>query len=235
MIDSTRSRASTNYFESRTQAGDILADIMQKYKYEDTIVLALSSGGVLVGAEIARKLHSLIALLLTKDIYLPDGQTVIGVMDELGGFIYDNSFSSGQIEELYTEYRGSIEMAKMQALHEMHVALGQGGIISPDYFRNRIVIVVNDGALNGMAFNMAYSFLKTIAVKKIIMVTPIASVSAVDRMHVIADEINCLSVTENPFEVDHYYDDNKLPDQDEVIDILNDIILLWQQPATDRS
>lgn len=226
---------STNYFKSRSQAGVLLSDILQKYKYEDTAVLALSAGGVVVGAEIARRLHSLIAILLTKDIYLPDGQTIVGVINEMGGFIYNDSFSSGEIEELYTEYRGSIEIAKIQALHELHVILGQGGIISADYFRNRIVIVVNDGALNGMAFSMAYAFLKTIAVKKIIMVTPIASVAAVDRMHVIADEINCLSVTENPFEINHYYEDNSIPDQKQIIAILNDIILKWQQPQVNTA
>ncbi len=217
----------SNYFTDRTQAGKLIADRLEKYRYDDTIVLSLSQGGILVGAEIARQLHSLISILMVKDVLLPDGRTVIGTMNEIGGFVYNNSFSAGEIEELTMEYRGSIEQAKTQALHELHIALGQGGEISPDYFRYRTVIVVTDGALNGSAFDMAYDFLKRIAVKKVIMATAIASVQAIDRMHILADELVCLNPVEFIEDIDHYFTNNDMPDNRQVINILNDIILTW--------
>ncbi len=225
-------RQATNYFANRSEAGKILAQKLQKYRYEDTIVLALSEGAVLVGAEIARELHSLITMLLTKDVYLPDGRTLVGVIDEVGGFVYNNAFSTGEIEELESEYRSNIEFAKMQAMHELHVALGQGGLISTDYFRNRVVIVVADGTLNGMAFEMAYDYLKGIHTGKIIMATPIAGVPAVDRMHILADELICLTATDSVFDVDHYYDDNKKLSHQDTVKILNNVILDWQKTAT---
>lgn len=225
-------RKATNYFQSRTEAGMILAERLQNYRYENTIVLALSEGAVVVGAEIASQLHSLIAMLLTKDVYLPDGRTLIGVVNEIGGFVYNNAFSTGEIEELESEYRGNIEFAKMQAMHELHVALGQGGLVSANYFRNRVVIVVTDGTLNGMAFDMANDYLKGIKTKKVIMVAPIASVPAVDRMHILADELHCLSVTDSVFDVNHYYENNDLPPHNDILEILNDIVLDWQKPAT---
>ena len=222
--------AAIRYFKSRVQAGDLLAQKLLKYRYEDTIVLAISDGGVLVGAEIARYLNSLIAILLTKDVYLPDGRTLVGVINEIGGFVYNNAFSTGEIEELESEYRNNIEFAKMEAMHQMHVALGQGGIISSNYFKNRVVIVVTDGTLNGMAFDMASDFLKGIKVKKVVMATPIAGIPAIDRMHILADEIFCLSATDAIFEVEHYYDDNNLPNRSQIIKILNDIVLQWHRP-----
>lgn len=218
----------TNYFKSRAHAGQLLAEKLGKYRYEDTIVLALNEGGVVVGAEIARNLHALIAMLLTKDVYLPDGRTLVGVVNELGGFVYNDAFSSGEIEEFESEYRENIAQAKFQALHELHVALGQGGLMSKEYFRNRIVIVVSDNAFNGLSFDIAYDFLKTVKCQKVIMVAPIATVQAVDRMHVISDEIDCLSVTEFPFDVNHYFDDAEIPDHKEIIKTLNNIILEWQ-------
>lgn len=219
----------TNYFKDRTEAGAIIASKLINYRYEDTIVLSLSEGGVLVGAEIAKNLHSLIALLLVKDIYLPDGQTVIGSVNEVGGFVYNNAFSAGELEELDGEYRNFIDQARMQAIHELHVALGQGGEISADYFRNRNVIVVTDGALNGTSFDMAYDYLKKIAIRKLVIVTPIASVEAVDRMHLLADELVCLSVVESVYSLDHYYDKNILPTREEILEILNQIIINWNQ------
>lgn len=219
----------TNYFASRLEAGTILAQKLQQYRYEDTIVLSLSEGGVLVGAVIASNIHALIAMLLTKDVYLPDGRTLVGVVNEVGGFVYNNAFSTGEIEELESEYRGNIEFAKSQALHELHVALGQGGLISTEYFRNRVVIVVADGTLNGMAFEMAYDYLKAVHTKKVIMVAPIASVKAVDRMHLLADELHCLNAVNTVFDIDHYYEDNTMPTHDQTLSILNNVILNWKQ------
>ncbi|MCA9344994.1 hypothetical protein KC871_00030 [Candidatus Saccharibacteria bacterium] len=218
---------SYNYFQSRAQAGAIIAQYAQKYRYEDTIVLALSPGAVLVGAELARNLHSLIAMLLTKDIYLPDGRTMVGIINEQGGFIHNNSFSTGEIEEFESEYRNHIEQAKRESIHNMHVVLGQGGEISPSYFRNRVVIAVTDGALSGTSFDMVYDFLKAIHYKKLVMATPVASVDAVDKMHVLADDLICLSAKENLFDINHYYEDNTLPDKQQTLQLLNDIILQW--------
>lgn len=218
---------SYNYFASRAQAGAVLAQFAQKYRYEDTIVLALSHGGVLVGAELARNLHSLIAMLLTRDIFLPDGRTLVGVINELGGFVHNNAFSTGEMEEFEQEYRNYIEFAKMEAIHNLHLAIGQGGEISPSYFRNRVVIAVTDGAMNGTSFDMAYDFLKAIHYKKLVLATPVASIEAIDKMHILADDLICLSAKNNPFEVDHYYEDNELPDKNGTISLLNEIILQW--------
>lgn len=218
-----------NYFASRMQAGELIADKLINYRDDNTIVLALSRGGLLVGSKIAESLHSLITMLLTKDIYLPDGRTIVGVVNELGGFVYNNAFSTGEIEELEQEYHGHIEMAKMQALHDLHIALGKGGEISFNYFRNRTVIVTAEAALNGMSFVMAYNFLKQVKTKKVIMVTPVASVAAVDQMHIYADELVCLSVTDAPFEADHYYENNDIPNPEQTQQIMNNIISQWQK------
>jgi len=221
----------TLYYQSRSQAGIELAKKLEKYKCESTTVLALSKGGVLVGVEIAKALHSSIAMLLTKDVYLPDGRTIVGVINEVGGYVYNNYFSACEMEEFESEYRGYLEQAKRQALHEIHVALGKGGILSPQYFRNHTIIVVVDASFNGMAFDMAYDYLKKIHYKKLVMVSPIASIKAIDKMHIIADEIICLSVTDDIFDADHYFVDNKMPEQNEITDILNNTILDWQNPG----
>jgi predicted phosphoribosyltransferase len=221
---------STHYFVNRKQAGLMIASrLFDKYRFEDTIVLALSAGAVLVGAEIAKSLHSLIAILMVKDIYLPDGKTIIGTINANGGFVYNNNFSAGEIEEFDSEYRGFIEESKRVAFHELNVALGQGGEINENYFRHRVVIVVSDGALNGTAFDMAYDYLKKIAIKKLVMVTPLASVQAIDRMHILADELICLNPVETVLEVNHYYNDNAMPTNQETVEILNNIIINWNQ------
>ena len=57
------------YFESRSQAGAILADqVLEKYRYENCAVVAIGEGGVLVGEQIAVKLHCVLMMLLSEGI-----------------------------------------------------------------------------------------------------------------------------------------------------------------------
>lgn len=60
------------------------------------------------------------------------------------------------------------------------------------------------------------------------MVTPFASVQAVDQMHILADEIICLNVLEDIISIDHYYDDNRLPPHEKIVQIIEDVILHWK-------
>jgi predicted phosphoribosyltransferase len=65
-------------------------------------------------------------------------------------------------------------------------------------------------------------------VKKLIIATPIASVRAVDRMHIACDEIYCLSVVEDYISTDHYYDRQDIPEHDEIMSMLKNLIEMWQ-------
>jgi putative phosphoribosyl transferase len=59
-------------------------------------------------------------------------------------------------------------------------------------------------------------------------VTPVASVEAVDRMHVLADELHVLNVVENYIDTNHYYDTNEVPERDVIIHAINNVILHWK-------
>lgn len=218
-----------HYFPSRQAAGDLIADeLEQNYRYEDCAVLALGDGAVVVGAEIAKRLHCVINMLLCSAITLPREYETLATIDNFGSVTYNDMYSPGELEELQTEYFNYIEQQKLERLFEMNKLLGDGGVLSPDQLRNRNVIVVSDGLNNGMSMHAAAQFLKPIKIKKLIMVTPFASVGAVDQMHIMADEIVCLNVLEDIISIDHYYDDNALPSHDKIVQILENVVLNWR-------
>ena len=217
------------YFPNRMVAGGLIADQLEKtYRYQDCAVVALSDGAVLVGAEIAKRLHCVINMLLSSAIQLPRELEVLASIDNFGGVTYNDAFSPGELEEIKTEYFNYIEQQKLQKLFEMNKLLGQGGVLDTRLLRNRVVIVVSDGLNNGFSMRAAYEFLKPIKTKKIIMVSPFASVPAVDQMHMLADEIVCLNVIEDIISIDHYYDDNAMPSHEAVVRVLEDIVLHWK-------
>jgi putative phosphoribosyl transferase len=216
------------YFKSRAEAGQRLAKGLQKYQKEPTAIVALSDGAVVVGAQIAAVLHCVITMLLMEPIRLPGEPDPVAVINQDGGFTYNNMYSTGQLEEFAAEYYHFIEQAKMEKLDEMHRLLGKGGLIRKDLLRGHNIILVSDGLSSGFSLDAAADYLKPVKAKRLIVATPFASVPAVDRMHILTDEIHCLSVIENALETNHYYTNNTLPSHETIVSTIKNIVDHWK-------
>lgn len=217
------------YFKSRVEAGKLLAEqLSKKYTGDNTTAVALSDGGVMIGAQIALKLHCALTMLLSDAIKLPREETAIGGISQDGTFTYNTAYSPGQIEELVQEYRNLIEQEKIDKINEMHRLMGHGGLIKKSMLRGHNVILVSDGLSNGFSLDLATEFLKPINIKRLIVAVPLASVPAVDRMHILADEICCLSVVEDYMTTDHYYDTQDVPSHEQVIKTIEQIVSHWK-------
>jgi len=217
------------YFENREQAGQILAaELVEKYRYEDCTVVALSDGAVVVGEQIAKELHCLLTMLLTEDIEVPGEGVSFGSVSQDGAFTYNGMFSVGEIEEYNSEFHGYLEEQKREAFQRLNRLLGDGGLIDSTMLRDRVVIVVADGLDSGSSLDAVVDFLKPIQIKRLIVATPIATVQAVDKLHVVADELHVLDVKANFMGIDHYYNQNDIPSHEDTVAKINQIVLNWR-------
>jgi len=217
------------YFESRIQAGQQLAQqLFEKYRYENCAIIALSDGGVLVGEQIATQLHCILTMLLVEDIPVPGESVSFGGVSQTGQFTYNSEFSSGEIDEYATEFHGYLEEQKREAFQRINRLIGDGGLIDRDLLRDHTIILVNDGFADTTVLDVALDFLKPIRINRLIIAAPVASEQAVDRLHVVADELHILDVKTNFFDTDHYYTNNTIPTHEETIDKINKIILNWR-------
>lgn len=217
------------YFASRLQVGRTLAaQLAPKYRYENCAVVALDDGGVVIGAQIATQLHCVLMLLESEMINLPRETEAVAALTQDGSFSYNSAFSAGEIDEMVGEYYGYIEQEKLTKLHELHRLVGHSGLVDKELLKGHNVILVSDGLKSGFPLDIAAQFLKPIALEKLIVATPLASVPAVDRMHVLADEIYCLSVVADYMTTDHYYSEQDTPDHETVVNIIEQIILHWR-------
>jgi len=217
------------YYPSRQVAGSLLADELEvKYRYEDCALVALNDGAVVVGAQIAMRLHCVLTMLLTASVNLQGESDALAQIDHMGGVTFNDMYSAGELDELLAENFNYIEQQKLQKIFEMNRLVGQGGIIDKALLRERNVIVVSDGLTNGLSLQAAAAYLKPIKIKRLIMVTPFASVKAVDQMHILADELICFNTIEDIISINHYYEDNTLPSHEKIISIIEDIILHWK-------
>ena len=217
------------YFESRAEAGaKLAAELFERYRYENVAVVALSDGAVMVGEQIAAALHSILTMLLIEDIAVPGEGMSFGGVSQNGSFTYNGMFSAGEIEEYASEYHGYLEEQKREAFQRINRLLGDGGLINNDMLRDHVVILVADGLTSGAALDAAVDFLKPIRIARLVIAAPVASVQAVDKLHILADELHILDVKENFLDVNHYYNQNDIPSHEETVAKINKIVLNWR-------
>lgn len=218
------------YFENRAQAGQLLAaQLVDKYRYENCAVVALNNGGVLVGEQIAAQLHCILTMLITETIEVPGESLNIGAVSQSGNFTFNSEFSDGELEEYASEFHGYLDDQKRQAFNRINRKLiGDGGLLTTDMLRERVVVLVSDGFADGAIISVALDYLKPIRIAKLIIAAPVATIPVVDKLHVVADELHILDVKENFMGVDHYYDDNTLPSDEESIAKINQMVLNWR-------
>jgi len=221
------------YFKNRAEAGRILADRLGAYSKTNSVVIALSPGAVIVGAQIAMRLHSTMMMLLTENITLPGENIPLAAITADNTFTYNNKFSTGEIEDMESEYLNFISGQRLEKLHNLHSLLGHGGEINRHLLQHHVVILVSDGLASGFSLDVAADYLKPVKTKRLIAATPVASISAVDKMHLVADELVCLSVIENYIDTDHYYDDNTVPPTEDLFKVVLTTPVHWDQHVPD--
>lgn len=216
------------YFHDRAQAGDKLADELMEYRYENTVVLALSPGGVAVGEQIARRLHTSLTLLLTARISAPgDEALVIGQIDQSGLFTYNSMIPAGEMEEYLEDVRGFLEEQKLKELYRMSSVVGDHGLADPGQVEGRNVIIATDGVKNGLSFDAAMHFMRRLHVEKTIAAIPVGPSEVIERIGQIVDEMHYLYIPSNFLRVSHYYTDEEEIDPNTVMDRINNVVARW--------
>lgn len=202
--------------------------ISADYKNEKCVVMALTDGGTMVGAQIAKELNCPLTLLIGSEIMLPREPEAIAGMAPGGVFTYNHSYSQGEIDELVGEFYSYIEGEKITHMHHLNQLVGAGGTVSKKLLKDRVVIIVSDGLKTGFEVDLAAAFLKPVSIKSTIVAVPFASIQAVDRMHVFADKLYCLSVISDYINTNHYYDKQDVPNHETALKAIGEVVAGWQ-------
>ena len=223
----------TNFYQDRKQAGELLGHYLSVLGQENSAVIALSEGGVLVGAEIAKRLHSSLFIFASQKVdgSQEDASTALG---SRGVFSYNTSYSFGQFEEDVENYRMYTDQRSMNEFQSLNRIAGRDGTIPKLMLKRHNVILVSDGLNSALSLEIAAHFLHAIDIKKLIIATPIASMEAVNKMHSLVDQIFCMRSVESFVSVNHYYEKNDIPDDKTVVDIMQNNVFKWsnEEPQT---
>ena len=208
-------------FANRRSAGRRLFARLQHLREEKPVVLALPSGGVPVGFEIAEGLDAPLDIVLVRKIGVPWqpelalGAVVNGADPQT--IINRNLAAELAIDEDYITSETARQLQEIERRRKVYL-----GNRPPVPLAGRTVIVVDDGIATGSTARTALRAIRNAGAGKIVLAVPVAPKDALDELQTEVDEIICLSTPSPFFAVGaHYAEFGQLVDAD-VISLLKE-------------
>lgn len=206
-------------FTSRTQAGQLLAEQVAKFKFEQPVVLALPRGGVPVALEVARVLKAPMDLLLVRKIGVP-WQPELAAAAVVDGERRDLVFND-EVMSMAGLKRDDIERAAVKEIAEIdrRRKLYLKGR-EPSSVAGRTAIVVDDGIATGTTVKAALQALKKRNPKRLVLAVPVAPGDTINELGAYVDDIICLQQPYPFMAIGVFYRDFHQVGDDEVIEML---------------
>lgn len=210
-------------FHDRREAGQVLARRLAHYRNrDDVVVLALPRGGVPVAYEIARDLKAPLDVFVVRKLGVPwHPELAMGAIAGRGTEVLN-----GDVVTAYNIPPHVIRAVAEREGHELRRRLQQyrGDRPLPD-FRNKVVILVDDGLATGSSMRAAVSALRRDSPRSIVVAVPVAAPDTCRALEREVDEIVCGSTPEHFSAVGLWYEDFSQTTDDEVRELLS-----WRSP-----
>lgn len=208
----------TALFRDRGAAGAALADPIAVLDLEDPIVLALPRGGVPVAAEIARRLGAPLDVLAVRKIGAPD-QPELGI----------GAVAEGDVRVLDTDLIAALGLAPDDVERATAIARDELGLATrrfhprpaPD-LAGRTALIVDDGIATGGTVLAAIRAARERGAHSVVVATPVAPPTTVDRLAHDADQVIVLRTPEEFRAVGIWYRDFRPVADAEVERLLDD-------------
>lgn len=204
-------------FADRTTAGAELGRQLVMSRLTDPVVLGLARGGVVVAAEVARTLGADLDVLVVRKIGHPrQPELGLGAIAEGGDPVYDDV---GLRAVGLTRDDLADVVATESAECERRVATYRGGRPAAEV-AGRTVVVVDDGVATGVTARAALRSLRGRGVGRLVLATPVATMTALAWLKQDADEVVSLVVPPHLEAVSRWYDVFDQTGDDEVVRLL---------------
>jgi putative phosphoribosyl transferase len=191
-------------FVDRTAAGRELAQLLLRHRgRSDVLVLGLPRGGVPVAFEIARTLGVALDVLVVRKIGAPgQPEFALGAVASGGVTVWN-----ADIAGMFAQRDGIEALAQRQRIEaERRERLWRGSRPSPSC-RDRLVILVDDGAATGSTMIAAARAVRALGAREIVVALPVASRDAIAKLSAEADDVVCIHAPSSFMAVGEWYAD----------------------------
>ncbi len=203
-------------YRDRVEAGQMLADTLQRMELGSCVVAAIPRGGVVVAAPIAARLGALLTAVHTLKLSSPVAPEVaFGAIDEDGQTIVDPRTAAGRGLGSADVRRLEIKVARELALRRERYP----GRSLREHLPGRTLVLVDDGLATGLTMRVAIAYAQRHGAKTTVVAVPCASAAAAHAVRNAlrpGDDFVCPLVIGDFRAVEDYYDEF-LPASDEQI------------------
>jgi putative phosphoribosyl transferase len=186
-------------FSDRNEAGKLLSEKLADLKGENCLVLAIPRGGVVIGNQIAISLGCKLDVIISKKINPPNQpEYAIGaVMPD--GTVHWNQDMSQYLEHPY--FVNEVNEKKKEAQRQLKEFRGN----STYDLRDKTVILTDDGIATGATVFVILKWLAKNNPKKIIVASPVISVSTYEQLKTMSYRIIALLIPTAFYAVSEFY------------------------------
>jgi len=204
-------------FDSRASAGALLAKKLYSYKNsEDTLVLALVRGGVVVGSVLSKDLNLPLFPYIVRKIGHPEHREfAVGAIAEGGA-----TFMDDKAMQMHSVDWDAVEDVIEEEEQELHRRKEAYLIQARPDLEGKTVILTDDGAATGSTIYAAMDDLRNAKVKKLIVALPVCPTDTGLRLKEKSDEAYILAEPEDFYAVGQFYREFTEVGDEEVLKIL---------------
>jgi predicted phosphoribosyltransferase len=180
---------SSKPFTNRIEAGQLLADKLEKLLSRKPVALGIPRGGCIVANQIALRLKADLDVVLTHKLGAPSNQELaVGAVSENGQLF---------VNKAVAPYVGAddryIEQEKARQLREIaHKVKMYRAVLPKVPLNGRVVIVTDDGVATGATMQAALWVIRQENPEQLILALPVGPEETVTKLSQDADETVCL-------------------------------------------
>lgn len=200
-------------WRDRREAGTRLAESLIAYAGSGTLVLGIPRGGLVVAAEVARRLGAELDVMVVAKLAAPHTrQVTLGAVTANGGRLLNlGTIRRLGVSEPYvgavTQVQRGAALARDNWLRSFRAAA---------LVADRTVILVDDGMQSGATMRAAVAAVRRRLPARVVVAVPVASRRAAALVAAEADELHCLEQRTRVTTLDTFYADALPPSEDEM-------------------
>lgn len=174
-------------YESRAEAGRLLALELEQEELGEAVVLGLVHAGVEVAAQVARIRHAPLDVICVRKIVHPiDRSIVLGAVTADGGVCLRER--GGLTDRELTMAAGEARAEALRIDHRLHASR------IPPAVAARTVVLVDDGLETGASMTAALHSVRARGAERVLAAIPVASADGLAALEGEADRIVCTTV-----------------------------------------
>jgi putative phosphoribosyl transferase len=205
-------------FRDRADAGTVLAGQLERYRSEQTLVLGIPRGGVVVAAAVARALGASLDVIVTRKLGAPiSAELAIGAVTANGGRFLDQAML-GQLDVSDAYLEAVTKVQRAEAARQERAFRGDR---PPPAIEGATVIIVDDGLATGSTMRAAVRSVRQQRPARIVVAVPVGSTQACAGLRSEADEVVCPHEVPDFGAVGWYYQEFGQTSDDEVQELLD--------------